>query len=110
MSASPTIYGRAWVYDTGDPVEMEFWCHELEPMEGRKLPCAEWARIYFAECMSEDDIRELFDLPAVGSYQVLFSGTMEAETTLSLDVGEDCDEWFDLEKHEHAEIPAEFMK
>ena len=99
-----TILGRAYIYDD-EPNDVQFWCHELEPMDLVHRGSADWTKSYF-EDLSDSDLREMFELPEEGNFQVLFTGTMSGYT----DYTGEWDEGFDVEKHESKAIPEEFIK
>ena len=108
-STSSKILGRAWIYDTGDPCQVDVWEHELEPMTGRNRSGADWAKEHFNECFSDDSLRKFFNLPATGSFQVLFSGEMSGGPCGGYEYQE-WDEQFDLDEgFKVAEIPEEFL-
>lgn len=110
MTTSSKILGRAWVYDTGDPTEIELWEHQLAPMTlDNKISGQEWAKNYFNECLSDKDLRKIFGLPETGNFQVLFSGEMSGGYS-GFEVRE-WDEQFDLdEEFQVAPIPDEFIQ
>ena len=58
------IFGRLWIYDTGDPFQIDIWEHTLEPMDYPLRSGAEWAREHLCESYTEEDMRDLFGLPA----------------------------------------------
>lgn len=99
------ILGRAWIYDTGDPAAVSVWEHELEPMEAMRRSGADWALSYFND-LPDSDLREMFNLPEKGNFQVLFSGSMWGERS-----GYDEPEWdegFDLDEgFKFAPIPPD---
>ena len=98
MHTTPQIFGRARIFDTGDPPEFEFWSHEFEDYHSTgRLSSSQWCSEHFEMCYSEADLRELFSLPATGSFQVLFKGKLWSERTNSMD-GEYYDEGFDVDE------------
>ncbi len=109
---SSKILGRAWIYDTGDPFEIELWEHKIEPMTLGKRSGADWAREYFCECFNDTDIRKFFKLPLCeGNFQVVFSGEMTGCMSGGAPWdGQEWDEQFDLDEgFEVVEIPELFM-
>ena len=102
---SPEIYGRAWILP--GEVQTEFWDHRLEPMEGLSRPASEWAKYHFDD-LQEEYLREIFNLPDEGAFQVIFKGKMRGWMS-----GYECPEWdeeFELDTFEAAPIPDEYLK
>ena len=97
--AAIKVLGRARIYDTGDPPEVECWVHEFEPADRRSGH--DWAREHFAECYSEKDLRIMFGLPEAGSFQVLFSGDLDGAKCSNPMEPDEWDEWFDIEEAKH---------
>lgn len=110
MSNQSRIYGRLFIYDTGDPPDLSFWQHELLDLDDPSdYQCVEdWAREYFWNALSEEDLRNMFSLPATGNYQVLFEGDMKSQICTT-DGIEEQDEWFEVSNHWSREIPKEWM-
>jgi len=110
MTTSAKIYGRAWIFDTGDPPILDFWTTGLIPMLPDKTADCDWAQRYFSDCVDEAHLRDMFGLPKTGCYQVVFSGEMEGYRVTSFD-GDEWDEDFQLdEDHKHEKIPAPFLE
>lgn len=107
-----TIFGRAWLYGTGDPSRVEVWHHSLEPTDlasGRRS-VGEWAHEHFSECYDEDALRELFGLPKEGAFQVLFKGTIDGTMGGSPMDPQEWDEWFDVEEVSFQPIPSDYLE
>jgi hypothetical protein len=51
--AKAKFFARVWVWDTGDPSQIEVWSNDLDPMEPMKIPIAEWVHNHLAECYSD---------------------------------------------------------
>lgn len=101
------ILGRAWFYDV-DPTELELWEHEFEPMlTGRSG--VDWCKEHLLEGVTENNLRELLEVPEEGNFQVMFKGTMSSWKTSSIDWGEEWDEEFTLEESKVMPIPEEYM-
>lgn len=105
MAESSRIFGRAWLYGTGDPFEVQIWHHSLEPMTIDRRSIDDWAREHFSECYDEAQLREKFGIPECGAFQVLFKGALEG----SLGHDGEWDEWFDVEEVSHETIPADYL-
>ncbi len=106
---SASVLGRAWVYDTGDPADIELWEHEFEPMDPPLRSGAEWARNHLLECYNDERLRELFELPEAGSFQVLFKGTVSGFKCSTVE-GDEYDEEFCVDEVKYFPIPEVFMK
>jgi hypothetical protein len=102
-----SVFGRAWIYDD-EPSEIAVWEHELEPMGSERRSGADWASEHLRECYSDKDLREMFDLPPSGDFQVLFRGTLDGGMTGY--ESPEWDEWFEVEESKHKAIPAEFKR
>lgn len=105
------VLGRARIFDTGDPCEVDVWVHELEPMKPGQGGGEAWAREHFSECYTEDQLREMFGLPNVGNFQVLFTGDLDAKKSFNGEITE-YDEWFEIDSDtlKYEPIPEEWMK
>jgi hypothetical protein len=105
---SKTIFGRAWFYDTGDAPEFDTWEHEFEPMELHQRSGAEWAHEFLVDG-PEDELRDLFEIPKTGSFQVLFKGSMCGDTVRTPDCPGEWEEWFDVEEMNFIAVPKEWV-
>jgi hypothetical protein len=107
MSKSAEILGRAWLYEYDQP-DVEIWCHELVPMDSNcKRPAYDWALCHFQE-LDNESLRDLFDLPKKGSFQVLFRGHMEGEMSGYFEP--EWDEWFEITELRTEEMSEEYLK
>ncbi len=110
MTSKATFQGRAFVYDTGDCTELAIWCNELVPMTDGRRSSEEWITEHFHECYLDRELRELFQLPPTGNYQVLFEGELEAYLSGSpIDI-QDWAEDLSLEVKETKPIPDEWLE
>jgi hypothetical protein len=103
-----TVLGRVWVYDN-EPCQIECWEHEFEPTEGDRLSGAGWAHEHLYECYDADALRELFDLPKAGNFQVMFKGTISGFKSYGMD-GYEYDEEFEVEEVKFEKVSEEYMK
>lgn len=105
------IMGRLWLYGTGDPFDLEVWCHELEPVRASIRTNAEWAIEHF-EGHTEDSLREMFGVPKDGAaYQVLFKGDIDG--CMSDYEAFECvewEEWFDVQESSFQPIPEDYLQ
>ena len=106
-SSAVTIFGRAWIYEDDLP-QVEIWEHEFEPMDLKSRSGAEWAREHLCESYNDQQLRELFNLPAEGDFQVMFKGTLDGATSGYYEP--EWDEWFEVTESSHQPIPAEYKK
>jgi hypothetical protein len=107
--AKAKFFARVWVWDTGDPSQIEVWSNDLDPMEPMKISAAEWVHNHLAECYSDEDLRQLIGLPATGNFQVVFSGYIDG-TTVGWEIQE-WDEWVeDITILAQAEVPESYLK
>lgn len=101
------IEGRAWVYED-EHDELEVWEYAFVPMALGRRSGSAWAREYFTESCS-NKLREIFNLPVDGNFQVIFKGKMIGYFSPSHD-GDEWEDEFELEESRHEEIPELFMK
>lgn len=95
--------GRIWIVHN-EIEQKDFWCYELEPMDGSQRGTAEWAAEHF-DNYDLDDLRDILGIPVeIESLQVLFKGTLQG--TYSEHTGE-YDEEFDLIQSIFSVMPEE---
>lgn len=103
------VLGRAWIFD-GDHPQIEVWEHEFEPTDDSRFRSgALWAKEHLCETYTDDDLREMFNLPKEGNFQVLFKGTLSGYKVYSLE-GDDWNEEFDVEESQFQPIGEEYME
>lgn len=99
---------RAWLYDN-EPSQIEVWEHEFEPTEGGSRSGSEWAREHLCSCCDDDDLRQLFELPKEGNFQVLVKGTINGCRSGGFEFDE-WDEDFEVEEVKFQAVSEEYMK
>jgi hypothetical protein len=95
------VSGRAWVFDDGSPPKIDVFEYAIEPMDFKNRSGAEWAK----EHLEDEDLRDLFGLPAEGNFQVIFKGTMDA----CFGHDEEWGQWFNVEDSGHEAIPSGYL-
>lgn len=108
--STANVEGRIYFYDTGDPFDIEVWKYELEPMDGMGRSSADWAREHLCECHTDEDLREMFDLPEDGNWQVIFKGTLRGFRCGNPMDGEDWDEEFEVDECQSQRIPDDSLE
>lgn len=98
--------GRLFIIDDC-LTDLKCWAYEFEPMSGVEGSSEYWAESHIKECCTIEALREMFDLPAEGDFQVLFKAEIDGKTSYSPD-GDDYNEWLDIEESSFQPVPAEY--
>lgn len=96
--------GRFYIIDDC-LTDLKCWIYEFEA----KRSTEEWAESHLQENYSVKDLRKLFELPAEGDLQVLFTADIDGKTSYGPD-GDDYNEWLDIEKVAYQRVPEEFAR
>lgn len=87
--------------------DLKCWVYEFEPMTDGKRSSEDWAESHIQESYSAKDLRELFDLPVEGDFQVLFTAEIDGKMSYGVD-GDDYNEWLDVIEYSYQPVPTEY--
>lgn len=102
MSAAAVFEARFFIYDDR-PIEISVWCYGFLPMKETIRSAEEWI-VEHLQCLGEDEIRKLCELPADGDYQVIAKGSIVG----SFDYWGEYDEWLSFSESRAQSIPASY--
>lgn len=74
---SSGLFRARFLLKQNELAQVEVWDDELTLFDFGHRPVREWVHSHFCECYSEKDLREWFELPAEGSYEVLVEGKID---------------------------------
>jgi hypothetical protein len=91
-----------------DTQEVEVWDDELTPFDGKRCSIREWVKPHLDD-YSNEDLRELLNLPTTGNYEAVIEGRITGVQTYGPD-GDDYDEYIDILKIESQQIPDSYYE